>query len=232
MTKFFTNQFLKYTMAVSLGVAILSSCKKTESDTTAYTAITVYNASPTAATYDVFLGDKQLNTVALPLGGGIAYSQQLAGSYDLKFTIPGRSESVITKNVSLNQNTFNSFYLIGKPGSFDGIFTTDNVSATSTTQAFVRFINLSSDAPALNLSITGGAIVGTSQSYKGIGSFVQINAGTYSFDVKDNATAAVKTTLLGIALVANGYYTIVARGLLTPVLASELPFGAQVVINR
>ena len=227
-TSFIAQRFLALVVCLS----ILSSCKKTETDTTPYTAVAIYNASPTATTYDVYLGSTKLNNAALPLGGGVAYSQQVAGSYDVKFTIAGRGENAYTKTVNLTQNNYHSFYLIGKPNAFDGIFLTDDLSATSTTHAFVRFVNLSPDAPALALAITGGAAVATPQTYKGVSSFVQVAAGTYSFDVKDNLTAAVKTTLTGVNLVANGHYTIFANGLIVPTSATEIALGAQIVVNK
>ncbi|TKC12546.1 DUF4397 domain-containing protein [Pedobacter polaris] len=219
-------------LILGIGLVVLSSCKKSETDTTPYSAITVINASPTAATYDVYLGDKKLNSAALPLGGSVAYTQQVVGTYDLKFTTAGRAESLLTKNVSLAQNTYQSFYLVGRPDAFESIFVSDDLSATSTTNAFVRFINLSPDAPALYLSITGGASVATNQTYKGISAFVPLAAGSYSFDIKDNVTSAVKTTLAGISLVANGYYTIIAKGLITPASGTEVPLSGQVIITR
>ena len=91
--------------------------------------------------------------------------------------------------------------------------------------------NLSPDAPALSLAITDGDAVGTSQAYKSVGSFVQVPAGARLFDLKDGA-AVVITTLPEVNLVANGYYTIIAKGMVTPVTSADLPFAAQVIINR
>lgn len=214
-----------------LTIIMLVSCKKQEVDTTVYSAITVVNASPTAATYDVYLGTNKLNAAALPLGGGVSYFRQVAGSYDLKFTVAGRGESVFTRTVNLNQNTYHSFYLIGSPSSFDGIFATDDLTASSTTQAFVRFVNLSPDAPALTLGITGGAAVGSSQAFKGVGSFVQVAPSTQSFELKDNSSV-VRATVTGVNLVANGYYTIIARGLVNPINGSDLPLAAQLIVTK
>ncbi|RZL49396.1 MAG: DUF4397 domain-containing protein [Pedobacter sp.] len=234
MTKVFTPfSSTKLCFAIlAICSVVFSSCKKTEEDTNAYTAITVINASPTAATYDVYLGSTKLNSAALPMGGTVPYSQRLAGNYDLKFTTSGRSESLLTKNINLGQNTFYSFYLVGRPNAFEGIFVSDDLSSVSVINAFVRFINLSPDAPALDLNVTGGSALATKQAYKGSSSFVAIAAGTYSFDVKDNATSAIKASLTGVNLVANGHYTIITRGLVTPTASGELPLGAQVIITN
>lgn len=214
-----------------LTIITLFSCKKQEVDNTAYTAISFVNGSPTAATYDVYLGANKVNTAALPSGGSVSYVQQIAGNYDVKFTIAGRGESAYTKSVSLTQNNFQTFFLVGSTNSFDGILTVDDVKATSTTQAFVRFVNLSPDAPALTLGITGGAAVGTSQAFKGVGSFVPVATGAQSFELKDNSST-VQATLTGVNLVANGYYTVIARGLVTPANTTDLPLAAQLIITK
>lgn len=229
-TKFLKNLQPKFGFVI-LGISLiaLSSCKKTETDDTPYSAISVINASPTSATYDVYLGNTQLNTAALPSGGAVAYVQKAATTYDLKFTVAGRSESVFTKNVNLVQNTYQSFYLVGRPTALEGIYVSDDLSATSSTNAFVRFINLSPDAPALDLFVTGGASIVSNQSYKGISAFIPIAAGAYSFDVKDKLTAAIKTTLAGVNLVANKHYTIIVKGLITPVAGTEISLSAQLI---
>lgn len=216
---------------VFVTIITLISCKKDEVDTTAYTAIGVVNGSPTAATYDVYLGATKLNSAALPLGGGVAYTQQIAGNYDVKFTIAGRGESIYSKSVNLTQNNFNTFFLVGSPNSFDGVFTVDDLKATSTTQAFVRFVNLSPDAPALTLGTTGGAAIGTSQAFKGVGNFVPVATGAQSFELKDNSSV-IRATLTGVNLVANGYYTVIARGLVTPVGSADLPLAAQLIVTK
>jgi hypothetical protein len=215
-----------------IGILTFSACKKETTDTTAYTALTVFNASPTLSTYDFYLNDTKFNSVAIPFGGAVAYKQLTAGTYSLKLTTAGRAENLLTKNVALAEKTFNSYYVVNRTASLDGLLMTDDLSATSTTTAFVRFINLSPDAPALDLAITGSTTLTTNKAYKTAGAFVPVNAGTYSFDIKNTIGGTVQATLAGVALVANGHYTIISRGLLAPVAGVEHPISLQVIINN
>ncbi len=219
-------------LLILIGLFTLGSCKKETTDTTPYAALSIFNASPTYATYDFYLNDGKLNSVAIPFGGGASYKQYTAGTYNLKLTTAGRPESLVTKSVALSQNTYYSYFVVNRTASLDGMLITDDVSATSTTNAFVRFINLSPDSPAQDLSVTGSTSLVTNKTYKTASAFVPITAGTYSFDVKDNSTGAVKTTLAGVSLVANGKYTIISRGLLTPLSGVEHPLSIQVIINK
>jgi hypothetical protein len=234
MTKNFTSitfqkSFLhKFCLAILLVSAIsFSSCKKETSVETAFTAVSIFNASPAFSTYDVYLNDSKANTAALPFGGGLNYAKIIPGTYNIKFTTSGRTESLLTKSISLLQNSYFTYFLINRPNSLDGILLTDDLSATSTTNAFVRFINLSPDAPALDLVINGGATIATNKLFKEASTYTSLAAGTFTFDVKDKATGNVIASLPGSILAAGFHYTIIARGLITPANSNEHLFSAQ-----
>lgn len=235
---FFTPVFkkifkAKFYIAFALFCIInISGCKKIEADTNAYSALSVINASPTASTYDIYLSDSKINSVAIPFGGAVPYSQRVAGTYDLKFTIAGRADNIYTKTIGLVASTYQSFFLVGRTASLDGLLTTDDLSATSTTNAFVRFVNVSPDSQAMDLVVKGGSSVITNKAYKTASAFTPIAAGTYVFDVKETSTGTVKTSTESVVLGANVYYTVLVKGLNTPVAGStELPLGAQVTVN-
>ena len=222
-----------YAALLLISIFGLNGCKKDEVDTNAYTYISVVNASPTVSTYDVFLSGARINSAALPSGGAVPYSQRLAGSYELKFSIAGRAESVLTKTVSLPQDAYQTFFLVGRTAPFDGFMTTEEVSATSTTHAYVRFVNVSPDAPALDLAIKGGAAVVTNRAFKTASAFTPVAAGTYIFDIKETSNGTVRTATESVTIGANLYYTVLVKGLLAPAAGGlELPLSAQVMVNR
>ncbi|TCC93900.1 DUF4397 domain-containing protein [Pedobacter frigiditerrae] len=234
MTKNFTSitskkSFLnKFYLAIVLFSAIsFSSCKKDTPVETAFTAVSVFNASPTFSTYDVYLNDSKANAAALPFGGGLNYAKVSPGTYNIKFTTSGRPESLLTKSITLLQNTYFSYFLINRPTGLDGLLLTDDLSATSSTNAFVRFINLSPDAPALDLVINAGATITTNKLFKEASTYTSLTAGTFTFDIKDKATGNVLASLPGSVIAAGFHYTIIARGLVTPANSNEHPFSAQ-----
>jgi hypothetical protein len=217
-------------LLVSVSVLAVTSCKKQEQVVTSISYFRVINASPTLGTYDAYINGQKANTAALPFGGTIRYVQPASGQCDVKFTIANDVDAVLTKSVTLTTNSAYSYYLIGKGAALEGLLITDVMANTATDKAYVKFINLSPDAPELSLNIVGGASLATSRAYKATSEFVAVDAKTQSFEIK-NAAGVVQTTLLDQALQGGRYYTIIARGVLSPGV-NDQRFSAQAIINQ
>ena len=230
-SKSIKNAFRYSIFALVLTVSF-SACKTDEVEVTPASYISVFNASPTAATYDVYLSDVKFNSAALPFGGGTTYTVKPVGSYNIKLTIAGRIESLVTKSASLAENKYYSYYFIDRPNVIDGLLVNDDVSATSADKAFVRFINLSPDAPALDLATSTGTSVAADKAFKQNSAFTPIATGATVLVIKDKATGATKSTLESFNFIAGGYYTVIARGLLNPASGSENGFSGQVVLHK
>lgn len=209
----------------------LSSCKKTEVDAPDGAYIRFINASPTLGTYNVLFDDVKVNTAALPFGGTVNYAPYVFGSHTVKYTTASNATPVLTQQINLAANQIHSAYLIDKDAKLELLLIVDDASVTSTTKAFVKFINLSPDAPALNLDLKAGANLIKDKTYKTGSPFIQVDPKTYDFDIKDSATGAVKTTLTGIEMAAGRYYTIISRGMLNPG-TNDQAFSAQSIINN
>ena len=221
-------------MAVAAGSLLFNSCKKDDTTAAVISGLSIINASPTPSTYNVYLNtDTKVNTAALPFGGTRSYVNIPTGSNTLKFTSASSIESILTKTIVSTENVAYSYYLIGNTAAnLDGLLITDDLSVPSGEKAYVRFINVSPDAPALDLAVTAAtANTISDKSYKAASAFVQLDPKTYSFDIKDKATGVVKTTLTGIVLAAGGHYTIIAKGMNNPT-GLEIGFGGQVITNQ
>jgi len=217
-SKFFPVFFLLISIA-------FFACKKEESDTT-LSQLRVINAAPTLATYYAFANGSSMSSAALPYGGTTAYGNYASGSYAIKFTSENNSESLLTKNITLNPNTYHSFYLVNKPGSLDGLTITDDLSLPSTDKAYIRYINLSPDAPALDLAKTGEttALI-SNKAYKSASAFIAITPGTYTFDAKETSSGIVKAVSNNITLITGYHYDIICGGLLNPASDIERPLN-------
>jgi hypothetical protein len=233
-----TKQFIKnfryhFTLILVLcGVLALQSCKKESSNTIAGgTYLSVVNASPLLATYNVYLNDSQANAAALPFGGVISYLQLTAGDYTAKITSASSVESLLTKKVSLAENSVYSLFLISDNNALDGLLVTDAINA-ATDKAFIRFINLSPDAPALDMAVKGSTTnIVNNQSFKSASAFTSIDPNTYTFDLKENIGGTVRTSLPSVVLTAGVYYTVISRGFLTPTDVQQ-KFSAQLITNK
>lgn len=221
-----------FTCALLLSMVALSSCKKGGNNSIPDASyIRFINASPTLGTYNIYFDDKMINTAAIPFGGTVSYLPYVAGNHTVKYTTASNVQALLTKPITLTANKVHSLYLIDKNDKMDALLVIDDASVTSTTKAFVKFINLSPDAPALSLDINGGASLFNNKTYKSGTEFVQVEPKTYSFDIKDSATGQVKTTLTDIQFAAGRYYTIISRGMLSPG-ANDQSFSAQSIINQ
>ena len=215
---------------VAVSMLAVTSCKKEEPVVTSIAYFRVINASPTLGTFDAYINGQKANTAALPFGGTIKYVQPTSGQCDVKFTIANDVDAVLTKSVTLTTNLAYSYYLIGKGASLDGLLITDVMSNTATDKAYVKFINLSPDAPELSLNVLGGAILATNKAYKASSEFIAVDVKTQSFEIK-NAAGVVQTTLLDEPIQGGRYYTIIARGFKTPG-NNDQAFSAQAIINQ
>lgn len=214
-------------------ITLFSACGSSNNEVTNYGSLSIYNASPSYATYDVYINNSKFNSGALPFAGGLKYKQLIEGSYEAKFTVASWPDVVYTKSgIAIGSNSFSTLYLTGTSDNFDGLLVADDFSNASTEKAYVRFINLSPDAPALDLRIkdeTSNLV--SNKPYKGHSGFIAVDAGAKVFEIKETSSSTVKTTV-DKTLVKGNFYTIMAAGKVTPASDLEKTFGGQIILHQ
>jgi hypothetical protein len=206
----------------------LASCSKADLTLPETGYLSIINASPTLATYNVYLNAAQLNTAALPFGGTMPYSEQISGDYVLKFTSAGSTDSLRTKNITVSTNLAHSYFLFGQGENLEVLETTDNNGTPVTDKAAVRMVSLVSDAPLMDLTTNDNTVVIGKQGFKQVSNFVAIDPNTYKFDIRERSTGEVKITLSNVTLTAGKYYTILLKGKTDPA-ETEQPLAAQLI---
>jgi len=233
MKNFTSFHFKPITLFFLIALIALTSCKKTDTVDPTISYLRVINASPSLATYNAYFNGNMVNSAALPFGGAISYLSSPAGTYSLKFTTASSAESLLTKNITLNASTYYSSYLINKPGALDIYTIGDDLSIPSTDKAYIRFINLSSDAPALDLAKTSATTsLVTNKAFKTASSFIAVDAGTYTLNAKETSSGAVKATSESASFTAGYHYDIICGGLVTPANDTERPLSLQVIMIK
>lgn len=222
-----------YALFAIVTATLLAACGKGDNEVPNYGSLSIYNASPTLFTYDVYLNGSKLNAANLPYGGGVKYTQLPQGTYEAKFNVAGETAAVYTKTgISVANNNFSTLYLTGTAGNFDGLLLADDFSNTSVEKAYVRFVNLSPDAPALDLHVkdaTSNLI--SNKKYKEYSGFTEIEGGSKTFEIKENVSGTVKTTLESTNFVKGYFYTIIAGGKVGAG-ANERLFNGQIIQHR
>jgi hypothetical protein len=213
----FRSLFDGKAVGLALLCLLLSSCLKNNSaDTAPPTALlTVIQASPDEPALDVFLNGDRANVTPLTFGTGIDYFSAIAGQRTANFFIDGStSAAIVSSQITLQQNMAYSLFLDGPAASPGTLFLTDSLIKPASGKAGVRFVDLSPDAPAVDLAIQGGATITANKSFQGYTSFLQVQGqSNFTFQVLKSGTSTVLATLSNVSL-TNGYlYTVMFEGL-------------------
>ncbi len=259
-------------LLVALGnLFTLNSCQDPEypnpepttSPTTIRSRILVVNAAPDAGNQEVQLDNVPVGTV--PFLGVLnnGYIETLAGPRQLrvknvaKASGSGNAIDLVTRP-TLNPANYNNgnvgytFFitdLLGRPntqtaeGGLRFLQVTDNLSAPRTaTNAKVRFLHLSPDAPAVGVydALTSAEVfaprayratsASTGATQVNFANFTEIPAGVYTLDVRANAASAPVLVIPPITFEAGKIYTVYAHGLLNG--TSPQALGVSTVVHN
>jgi len=80
-------------------------------------------------------------------------------------------------------------------------------------QCRVRLLHASTDAPAVDVAVEGGANVFANVAHRQMGDYVAVSAGTYDLVVRQTGTMTALLTLPGVTLDAGNVYSLVLLGL-------------------
>ncbi|MBE9598299.1 DUF4397 domain-containing protein [Pedobacter sp. MC2016-24] len=196
----------------------MQSCSKDTAPVVEISYLSIVNATPTLATFNAYVDQTKItNAGPLSFGAAVGYFQATPGAHTVKFTTASSTDPLISKSVSLEANKAYSLFLINKSTNMDYLLTPDQINNTASAKAFVRFVNLSPDAPALNLNVkdVATALI-PDQAYKAVSSFIETEAKSYTFQLKNKANGnAVGENDLTFELKAGKTYTVMAVGMVT-----------------
>ncbi len=219
-----TSKELTLVIYVTLLCLLLTSCIKNANPgpLPPTSIVTVIQASPDEPALTFFLNGNQVNQTPLLFGEGIDYFSAYSGQRTANFYNAETMVLVATAQITLNTNGAYSLFLDNvstKPGIF---LLPDTLVKPASGDASLRFIDLSPDAPAVNLVIQGGKTMDSNRSFQGYSSFLPINGNTsYTFNIVNATTGAVLATSTATYLTAGSVYSIVFEGLVAPTNSTD-----------
>lgn len=217
---------------LSVATFFVQSCSKDEVPVQEYAFLNITNTSPTLSTFNIYIDQTRINTQgAVDFGGNSGYMPLIPGTHSIKFTTASSTESLITKSINFEVNSVSSLFLIDRGTNMDFLTIKDELGSLNSTKAFVRFINLSPDAPALNLAVKDGQVIISDKTYKTTSAFIEVEPKSYVLEIKDKATSATKATLESFEFKAGKSYTVIATGLLAPTQI-ERAIGGKIIVNQ
>lgn len=176
------------------------------------------------------------------LGTGYGANASTTGVYYSiapgSYTLSGRITATTNNGVAisntpamLENGKFYSYYLSGMydttTKTVEGFVIEDALPDTSTTSAFVRFVNASSNSQPMTLYLTDvngvETHLGSDVAYKSAGTFTAIAPGNYNLSARPSGTTTSLISRTGVAFNAGRVYTITAYGDMTASTGTNKP---------
>jgi hypothetical protein len=176
--------------------------------------VTFIQASPDEPALDFYLDNNRVNVNPINYGDGINYFNAYSGKRVVNFYNQGTTTKILSDSIHVDANKAYTLFLANTPAHPEVVLLTDTLNMVAGNNANVRFVNLSPDAPAVDLAITGGSTISTNKAYKGYSAFTPVPGGkSYSIEVRQAGTSTVLATMTGVNLNSGNVYTIYLRGL-------------------
>jgi hypothetical protein len=201
----------------------------TPAPTSSNSLVKVVHASPDAPGVDLLVNNNVAGT-NLTFPNNTGYLAVSSGTKNIKVNVTGTMTTVIEANIDFMTNKNYSVFAVNSVANIEPLLIEDDLTAPAQGKAHVRFIHLSPDAPAVDITLTDGTVVFGNKSFKEFTAFTPLDAGTYDLQVRVAGTTTVALNLPGITLEAGMIYTVFAKGFLNGV--GQQALGAEIIVNN
>jgi hypothetical protein len=191
--------------------------------------VNVVHASPDAPGVDLLVDDAVAGT-NLMFPNYTGYLEVNAGLRNIKVNVTGTDQTAIEANLDLMKNVYYSVFATGKVANIAPLVLEDNLATPADGKAHVRFIHLSPDAPAVDITLTDGTVVFGDVEFLEVIDFTPLDAATYDLQVRLQGTDTVVLELSGITLMNQNIYTVFAKGLVAG--TDMMALGAEIIVNN
>lgn len=192
--------------------------------------VLVAHASPDAPGVDLLIDDITVNAAPLSFPANTGYLTLASGTRNIKVNVSGTRTTVIGADLPLNANANYSIFAIDRVTNIQPLVLEDDLTAPAAGTAHARFLHLSPDAPAVDITLTDGTVVFGNKAFMESTAFTPLPAGTYDLQVRLAGKADVVLNLPGIMLGDGNIYTVFAKGLVNGMGNQAL--GAEIIMHN
>jgi hypothetical protein len=183
---------------VFIGIFILSSCVKSRVDPRlANSSHTVFvNVIPNGLSFNFYLDNLKTSNQAIAFSYSLPAIYISPGRRQIDLVLRNSTQSILTETVLVKAPNYYTVFATGKVTPEFVVLedVQSNLISPPTGKAKVRLINLSSDAPNIDLAIAGGATLFTNLTYKANTPFINMDPGIYNLNFLETGTTTVKFT--------------------------------------
>jgi len=191
--------------------------------------VNILHASPDAPGVDILVNDK-VAVENLEFGKATGYVALPAGDHNVKVVPHGEAadKAVIDADVTLDADQAYEVLAVGKVADIaPAIFPVDLAALESTTDAAVRVIHASPDAPGVDIAPDGADPLVTNLEFPKDSGYLTVPAGEVDLEVRPTGTKDVALQLDPIELEAGKVYSVVAIGTLADKTLTVLPLVSE-----
>lgn len=210
--------FQVYKSSVFIAFAVLlfglSSCK-TNIPTDAplgNARLLLVNASPSSSTINFYWTGNKLNTIPLVYGNTTGYRTLTSGVREVQIKANLTNKLLATNTIKVKQDSSYSFFVYEANNTVATVTGLDDLSIPSTGNAKIRLVNLSAGLSSADLLISNGPELASSISFGSIGTYQELKAGTYNFDLRLHGSNNILLTIPNVRLDNSKIYTIWSGG--------------------
>lgn len=228
------NKIVKIASALFLSAAIFVGCSDDDNPTgpenqTATANVLTVHASPDAPGVDLLV-DSEIAGSNLTYPNNTGYLAVPEGNRNVKVNVTGTSTTVIEANLPLKAGINYSVFATNYVSELSPLVIEDNLTAPAAGSAHARFIHLSPNAPAVDITLTDGTVVFGNIKFQEYTDFAPLPAASYDLQVRLSGTSTVVLELPGITLSEGKIYTVFAKGFVNGM--DEKALGAEIIINK
>ena len=187
------------------------------------------HTSPNAPVVDILV-----NSVAavedLGFTENTGYLTVPAGPQNIKVYVPALDAIIFDQTLPIAPTTYFSIFAVDSVENINFFITNDDLTMPAAGKAHVRFMHLSPNAPAVDITDTDGNIIFGDYKFPDYSDFTPVDAGTYDLEVRLQGTDTVVLSLNDIVLEDGKIYTVYAKGFVGGVADQAL--GAEIIVNN
>ncbi len=210
-------QSVKIIIAVTI-IFLFIGCSKAPSlaPTKPVSAVNFLNASPNSQSVNVLIANAKFNANPTNYGQSTGYIGVYSGLDSIVVNNSITQASIIKTTVNFTAYNNFSVFLINTPAHQDLLLLQDTLNKPNVNLAnsALRFVNVSPDAPAVDLVIKSSGSLVTNKSFKGYSSFAEVQGNqSYTLQVIKTGTQTVLATSNSIKFQAGTVYLVWLHGL-------------------
>ena len=210
-------KIFKHITLVTTIITLLAACSKFDSSDNSpigqyAAAVGVVHASAGGPALDVAFDNNRLGVSSFTYSKRVDYLRAYVGKRNFKVynATTATNTPLLSKDIHFESGKYYTLFIADTASKMEIITLRDSTRAPGNDSVRLRFVNMSPDAPALDLYIKGNTTpIATNISYKNAGNFFSLKAANNAeFEIKATGQTTLLATSDATNLVNGKIYTI------------------------